>query len=120
MRFLLLIAHGSRRVESNDSVVQTAEALGIDRNVDFDAVRWAFLEMAQPSIPEAIDQCVCEGALEIVVLPYFLSPGNHVTRDIPEVLSTKRSQYPSLTITCLDYFGSSPAISDWLAQHINR
>ena len=89
MRCLLVIAHGSRRGESNDDFAAIAARLGEHGTNPFDVTRWAFLEVAEPSIPDAIDSCIDEGAQEIVVLPYFLSPGNHVARDIPDVLDEK-------------------------------
>jgi sirohydrochlorin ferrochelatase len=41
------------------------------------------MELAAPTIDEAIDACVADGAREIVVHPYFLAPGLHSTRDVP-------------------------------------
>ena len=42
-----------------------------------------FLELAEPSIPDGIQRCIDAGATEVVVVPYFLSAGRHVSEDIP-------------------------------------
>ena len=42
----------------------------------------AFLGFAEPSIINAIDKCSEIGAENVTVLPYFLSAGVHITRDI--------------------------------------
>ena len=120
MRFLLVIAHGSRRSESNEDFASIAAALGQHDDNPFDETRWAFLELAKPSIPEAVDRCVSEGASELVVFTYFLSPGTHVARDIPELLEEKQRVYPNIKITTLDYFGNSHVVMDWLLQHLNH
>lgn len=120
MRYLLVIAHGSRRAESNDDFAGIAKRLGEHTDNPCDATRWAFLEMAQPSISDAVDQCAAEGALEVVVLPYFLSPGNHVARDIPRLLDRKRAEYPEIRFTVLDHFGKSQVVVDWLLQHVKE
>ena len=46
----------------------------------------AFLELAEPSIPQGLAQCLALDAEEIIVFPYFLAAGTHVADDIPEAL----------------------------------
>jgi sirohydrochlorin ferrochelatase len=119
MRALVLIAHGSRRTQSNCDIEALANLLSAHPDLAFDITRYAFLENAVPSILQVIDQCVDDGASEIVVLPYFLSPGNHVMRDIPERIETKRKEYLHVQFEVLEYFGKSAAVVDWLVSHVN-
>jgi sirohydrochlorin ferrochelatase len=112
---LLLIAHGSRRAASNMEVQALTERLAYRVADRFSHVRCAFLEFAQPSIPEAIDAAVLMGDSEIVVLPYFLACGNHVSQDIPEIIAAKRAQHASVRIELKPYVGTSPAMLDLLA-----
>lgn len=53
----------------------------------------AFLEFATPTLEESILSCVDKGADEIVISPYFLASGNHVTRDIPQVVKIKLKEH---------------------------
>ena len=111
MKSLLLIAHGSRRAESNDEVRALAVKLsGLTK--DFDAVSCAFLELAEPSIPDGIEACVQQGATEIVILPYFLSAGRHVAEDIPALVQPKQVQYPEIKIELQAYLGAAMALPD--------
>jgi sirohydrochlorin ferrochelatase len=80
MRAVQLIAHGSRREQANADLVQVAEnllALG-----EFPIVVASYLELAEPSIPTGAKLCIDQGANEIFLTPYFLSPGRHVTSDL--------------------------------------
>ncbi|MCC5811881.1 MAG: CbiX/SirB N-terminal domain-containing protein [Ectothiorhodospiraceae bacterium] len=120
MRYLLLIAHGSRREASNDEVRALTRALAARAGPAFEGVRCGFLELASPGIGEAVDQCVAAGATEVVVLPYFLSAGRHVVEDIPADLEPKRGQYPQVSIRQLDYVGASDAMLDLLQQLASR
>ena len=107
MRHLVLVAHGSRRSASNDEVRQLAERLAqmsADRYADVTA---AFLELAEPSIPDAIQCCVDRGAREVVVLPYFLSQGRHVVIDIPEQVRPKQEQHQQVSIAIAPYLGAA-------------
>lgn len=120
MKSLLLVAHGSRREASNNEVRERTEQLGhfepgqADTRSGFQYIDCAFLELASPSIPEGIDICVNQGATEIIVLPYFLSAGRHVSEDIPAEVNSVRENYPDVAIKIADYLGSSDGICELL------
>ena len=99
MKALLLVAHGSRRKQSNDEVVALAEKLKNSCGEQYDIVKSAFLELADVLIPEGIEQCISDGATSIIVLPYFLNSGRHVFEDIPNIINI---------CTCLLYTSPSP------------
>jgi sirohydrochlorin ferrochelatase len=43
----------------------------------------AHMEIAPPSISDAVASCVAAGARKVVIAPYFLSQGRHITEDVP-------------------------------------
>ena len=114
MKSLLLIAHGSRRKESNIEVISIASKLREKTQPQFAHTKYAFLELAQPSIEEAIDELVEAGTKEIVVLPYFLSAGRHVQEDVPQIIQSKQMQYADLKLTTAPYLGAANEILDVL------
>ena len=75
MHALLMIAHGSRRDASNEEVRALADRIADQAAGEFDQLACCFLELAEPLIPNAIDQLVSEGASHITVFPYFLAIG---------------------------------------------
>ena len=116
MKALLLVAHGSRRDTSNDEVRKLTERLRIRAADQFGQVECAFLELAQPSIPEGIRKCAMAGAGEVVVVPYFLSAGRHVLEDIPAEVATGRQQNPELDIRVTAHLGAAEGIVRLLAE----
>ena len=116
MKQLLIIAHGSRRKGSNEDVQILASKVAMRLNLPDDAVQAAFLELASPSIGEAIDACFQRGCDEITVLPYFLSPGVHVINDVPAEIAAAQSKWPDKTITLLPHIGATQAMVDLIAQ----
>lgn len=114
MRALLLIAHGSRREQSNDEVRQLTDRLRAQSGGRFDRVECAFLELAEPSIPDGIEQAVAAGAEEVVVLPYFLSAGRHVAKDIPDEVRGKQAQHSQVRIHIAPYLGAADGITEIL------
>lgn len=116
MQALLVIAHGSRRAESNDEVRGLAHRIAARAGAAYPIVRCAFLELAEPSIPDGIEQCIRDGAHEVVVLPYFLSAGRHVAQDIPNEVRGKQDEHPHIAIRIAPYLGANASIADLLLE----
>jgi sirohydrochlorin ferrochelatase len=116
MTALLLVAHGSRRLESNQEVRDLTERLRARAGGGFDWVGHAFLELAEPSIPEAVAQAAAAGAREVLVLPYFLSAGRHVVKDIPDEVAAALRQHPQMRVQVAPYLGAMAGVSDLLLE----
>jgi sirohydrochlorin ferrochelatase len=111
MRFLLLVGHGSRKQAANDEIQAMAETVRELEDCDFDGVQSAFLEIAEPNIHDGIARCVELGADSIVVVPYFLAAGKHVSRDIPAELECARAGHPQVNISLSRYLGANEAMA---------
>lgn len=114
MKSILLVAHGSRRQASNDEVRALAERMREDLDADT-LIETAFLELAEPSIPDGIQACIDKGAEQVTVLPYFLSAGRHVAEDIPAEVKIKQDEHPNIDIHISDYLGSADTLRGTLA-----
>ena len=111
---LLLIAHGSRRTQSNDEIRALARQVGERAGTAFERVDCAFLELAEPSIGGGIARLAEAGAQHVLVLPYFLSDGRHVHEDIPAQVDAARQAHPHVDIDIAPYVGTAPAMPELL------
>lgn len=116
---LLIVAHGSRRQRSNDSVKQLSKQVAELSGEQFMTVDCAFLELAKPSIESGIDRSIAEGAEEVIVMPYFLSPGLHVVEDVPKIVAAKQQEYPEITIKLSAYLGAAPSMAGLILDTVN-
>jgi sirohydrochlorin ferrochelatase len=114
MQALVLIAHGSRRQASNQEVINLANALKQPASDHYQLVEAGFLELAKPSIPEAIESCIQSGATSVIVVPYFLAAGRHVVEDIPNIVLPVAEQHPGVSIHVAEHIG----LSRFMAQLI--
>jgi sirohydrochlorin ferrochelatase len=114
MDSLLLIAHGSRRQQSNDEVTALADRLRDACDARYQIVHAAFLELASPSIPEGISHCINDGASRVTILPYFLNSGTHVVVDIPEIVGQAKSEHPDVDIVVAPHLGASALMVELL------
>lgn len=106
-RHLLIVAHGSRRQASNTEVMHLGEQVRARLGKGINDVSVAFLELAEPSIPEGLAGCVARGASEIVVVPYFLAAGTHVSNDIPEAIGHFLAEHPGIKVRLAQHLGAS-------------
>ena len=119
MKALLLIAHGSRRKQSNEEVVMLAERLRHRCPEQYSIIHAGFLEFTEPLIPDGIKKCIDDGASSIIVLPYFLNSGHHVIEDIPNIVNDTKPHYPDVEIKIAPHLGASPLMVDLLIASAN-
>ncbi len=120
MRALLIVAHGSRRKESNDEVRRLAARISENSGPAFDLVTSAFLEISSPMVDSAVADLVDEGVMEIMVFPYFLAVGTHVVNDIPRIIEEQRNSHPGVHFEMLPHLGALQGISTLILNQIYK
>lgn len=111
----LVIAHGSRAETTTADHLEVCADLADHAPADV-AVRPAFLELNEPSIPDAIDAAVAAGSTRLVLLPYFLHAGNHTRRDLPAFMEEARERHPGVDLTMARHLGPDPRLVAILAD----
>ena len=107
---LLLIAHGSRRAEANADLAHVAAAVR-DRG-RYLIVQVSFLELAEPDIDAGAALCVGAGATDVVLLPYFLSPGKHVAEDLSAARDRLSARFSGVRFALAEPLGRHPLLID--------
>src|SRR4051794_29896488 len=111
---LLLIAHGSRRPEANADLDHVAAAMR-DRG-RYPIVQVSFLELAEPGIEAGGAMCVEHGATDVILLPYFLSPGVPVVEDLADVRDRLAGGFPGVGFVLAEPLGRHPLLVDVIEQ----
>ena len=104
MKAILLIDHGSRRDAANEMMNCMANLVQAQAGPDV-VVRYAHMELCEPSIAAGVRACVEAGATEVIVFPYMLSPGKHSTGDIPRMVGEAAAPFPQLAVRVTSAFG---------------
>ncbi len=102
-RAILLVDHGSRVTDANAVLERIAD--GVRRARPDAIVEAAHMELAEPSLADALERCAARGAREVVVCPYFLGPGRHTSDDIPRLVERARAAHPGLRVAVADPLG---------------
>lgn len=113
----IIFAHGSR-VESANAGVRLVAAEFVERlgRPEASFVETAFLELAEPDLAGAVDMLALRGATEICVLPYFLTLGMHLQRDLPKLAAEAGARHPSIPIKVAPPLHGHPGLAGILLE----
>jgi len=115
---MILFAHGSSVEEANRGVHDLASrirALG-----PYSFVRAAFLECAHPDLGEAIAEAVQTGLARVVVVPFFLTMGIHLRRDLPSLIALQKRKHPQLAIEVSQSLEGHPLLSSIILERVEQ
>ncbi|XP_062106910.1 sirohydrochlorin ferrochelatase, chloroplastic isoform X2 [Humulus lupulus] len=91
---IIIVDHGSRRKESN---LMLNEFVTMFRDkTGYNIVEAAHMELAEPSIRDSFCKCVQQGAIRVIVSPFFLLPGRHWHQDIPSLTAEAAKEHPGV------------------------
>jgi len=93
---IVLFGHGSSVEEANQGVRELA--LQIQNAGPYHYVRAAFLELAQPDLNAAVAEAAEAGLRRVIIIPFFLTMGIHLRRDLPNLIAPMKQKYPRLEI----------------------
>lgn len=84
------------------------------RSEGFQKVEVSYLELASPSIEEGGAACVSPGIHKVLMLPYFLSAGVHVQKDLEEARAQMESNHPGIRFILAKPLGPHPLLLELL------
>src|SRR4051812_21590260 len=115
---VLLIAHGSRHAAANDDLHRLAARFA--EHGRYPIVVPSFLELAEPDIQAGGDRCVAKGATRVLMVPYFLSAGLHLLRDLTAAREALASRHPGVTFRLGQALGPDPLLDRLVAERIGQ
>jgi sirohydrochlorin ferrochelatase len=107
----IVFAHGSSIESANEAVRATAAEMA--RRGALEVVDAAFLEGGQPSLSGALAS-MADRVSHVVVVPYFLTLGLHLQRDLPRLVEDVKRAHPGLRIDVAAPLDQHPAMVDAL------
>ena len=115
----IIIGHGSPLKEANTIGVLAASLhAGLHPGCNDNCVKGAYLQFSEPDIETVIENSVNEGASRIVLHPFFLNSGMHVTKDIPELIDSARKKYPGVEFIYTEPLGMHEKLIDIVKERI--
>ncbi len=113
---MLVVGHGSRDADGVDefwALAGTIRAAAGELLTGF-----GFIELAAPSVDDAIDELVTRGATEIVSVPLVLLAAGHLKNDGPAALARARARHPRVHFDLARDLGIEPHILEVTTDRI--
>ncbi|MBW2714234.1 MAG: sirohydrochlorin cobaltochelatase [Deltaproteobacteria bacterium] len=115
---VILVDHGSRAPEAAASLDEMVGLVQKQRPEIL--VLAAHMEIAPPSIEEALQQCVTQGARRVTVVPYFLAPGRHIAEDIPALVQTAAARHPQTEVHLAPPLGVHTKLAEVILERLEE
>ena len=114
----VIFAHGSRIESANEAVYFVAGEMA--RTGGLDLVEVAFLDCAPPGLSEAVERIAKRGASRVVIIPYFLTLGTHLQRDLPRIVDRIRRRHEGIEFSITAPLDGHPALAGILLDRANK
>ncbi|MGC9154616.1 MAG: sirohydrochlorin chelatase [Ferrimicrobium sp.] len=115
-RGLMLMGHGTKSAKGQAQFHELV-ALAAQR---FDGpVTGGFIELAQPTMFEAVDEIAAKGIDELIIAPVVLLPAGHLKDDAAELTHYARRQWPQLSVHLASDLGTTAELIIRLNQCID-
>ncbi len=107
----IVFAHGSSIESANEAVRVVARDMA--QRGGLDVVEAAFLEGGKPSLSGAL-AAMADRVSHVVVVPYFLTLGLHLQRDLPRLVDQVKLAHPGVRIDVAPPLDQHPAMVEAL------
>jgi sirohydrochlorin cobaltochelatase len=111
---VILLAHGGRSARWRRPFEalreQVSDALAPAE------VTLAYLQLCRPTLEEALRGCGARGAVEVLVIPVFLSGGGHLLRDLPRAVAAAAAGQPDLRVEISGALGEEREALDGMVR----
>ncbi|APV45114.1 precorrin-8X/cobalt-precorrin-8 methylmutase [Dehalogenimonas formicexedens] len=115
---VIILSHGSPKA---DSVIPIMTGLcarlkrylapGVE-------IRWAAMQFNHPTLAESAATLYDEGFRNVVVMPYFLYSGQHVSHDIPGMMDEISKQYSDLKLKLAGTLDRAESLIELVAERL--
>lgn len=112
---VILVDHGSRSPEAGAALEAFAAVVGERLGV---RAYPAHMDLAPPTLAEAVARAVADGARDVTVCPLFLAPGKHLREDIPRLARDAARPHVGVTVRLADPLGLDAALAEVLERRV--
>lgn len=115
---VILLGHGSIREQANVEVRNMWQMMA--EQLPGLLISGSFVEVAEPTLEQEVDRLVSLGIERIVVVPMFLTRGNHLSNGIPRILETLQHKHNHIHIDMTQHLGIDPLLAEIIKNRLRE
>ena len=114
---VLLIGHGSRKIEGNAEILRFADTWRAQRPGW--RIEVCFIEHADVLMDEGLDRAAANSK-KVIAVPLILNAAGHVKMELPQAVEAARARHPGVEFACAPHLGMGREIFDILRHRIDH
>lgn len=115
---VILLGHGSIREQANNEVRAMWDMMKLQ--LPELQISGCFVEVAEPTLEQEIDRLAVNGMNRIIIVPMFLTRGQHLSNGIPRILDVMRNKYPDIQIDLTRHLGIDPLLAEIIKNRLRE
>jgi sirohydrochlorin ferrochelatase len=115
---IIILGHGSRLKKANGLIAGIIKT--IKEELKLRNIHPAYLQLVHPNLSKGIRNLAKEGCRKIIIVPFFLFAGNHVSRDIPGIIREEKRKYPHIAFVYTKNLGQDLRIAEIVVDKIKE
>jgi len=115
---IIILGHGSFLKQANETIIKAIKE--IKKRRGFAIIEPAYLQLCKPDLHTAVEKIIKKGCKKVIIVPFFLFKGNHVSRDIPKTIAKEAKLYKNVRFVYAKNLGQDHRISDIVSDRITE
>ena len=115
---VILLGHGSIREQANNEVRAMWDMMKMQ--LPELQISGCFVEVAEPTLEQEIDRLAVNKMSRIIIVPMFLTRGQHLSNGIPRILDAMRNKYPNIQIDLTRHLGIDPLLAEIIKNRLRE
>jgi precorrin-8X/cobalt-precorrin-8 methylmutase len=118
---IVVLAHGSRGERGASEVPEVLQKLSDGLRLLLSSeveISGAALQFNHPSLEESVEGFISRGIKSIIIAPYFLFPGRHLTEHVPQAIAELKRNHADAQFTVTDNLGLQEYFVELIARRI--
>lgn len=112
---VVVVAHGSRLAVDGSNELETVVQF-VRQKLPGMLVKRAYLQLSSPSLKETVFEAIAGGVTRIIIVPFFLFRGTHVSRDLPVECQALARLYPHVSFIYTPHIGPDWRLAEIVAE----
>ena len=115
---IIIIGHGSKLARANKLLLKIVNAarhsLGVKNILP------AYMQFHGPNLSVSIKKLVARGCQRIIIVPFFLFKGNHVSIDIPSAIEAEKKRFRQIKFVFAKNLGDDERLEEVVIERIKE
>ncbi|MEK6714523.1 MAG: CbiX/SirB N-terminal domain-containing protein [Candidatus Omnitrophota bacterium] len=115
---VIILSHGSKLKSANSTMRKIVSAA--KKELGLKDVYSAYLQFHQPDLAKVVRYIAVKKCKKIIIVPFFLFKGNHVSFDLPKAIKNEMDKYPRIKFIYAQNLGPDTRICDIVIDRIRE